>query len=101
MTENAPNIWVAVIDGQKRFLVGKYDETSGRYTRSLTPRERRLTGCSAESGSFSQIAEYDRSGSAQQIARRRYGYSRHARAYGNLGKAKPLPDHVSPSNDIL
>lgn len=73
-------------NGNTVYFVGRYSESDGRYVRSLTAGERRLTGCNAEFGSLSYVGcQYDNESSARSAARRRDGYSKIENAYGNLG----------------
>lgn len=81
------NIYRAINEktGQIEYLVGRYDEKNGQYTRSLSQQERRDTGCSAEFGSFGYVRQYTNESSARSAARRQDGYSKIENAYGNIG----------------
>jgi hypothetical protein len=90
-TETTPNIYYATNakTGETEYFVGTYRD--GRYTRSLSERERRATGASAEQGDLSYVGcQYTSKSSAQAAARRQFGYSKIESAVFNLGKRYQL-----------
>lgn len=88
MTEDHANIYRArnARTNEIVFFVGIYDENTGRYVRRLTAQERKLTGCTAESGSLSYVGcQYNKESSARSAATRQFGYSKIELALYNLG----------------